>query len=73
MSISLPGVTDAIIAISTVAGIAVLFAFALLGASVLVRRDEARHARTAAVTVPTTPSFAQQPTQTDRVLEPAGR
>jgi hypothetical protein len=72
MSISLPGVADAIIAISTVAGIAVLFAFALLGASVLVRRDQARHARTA-VTVPATPSFAQQPTQTDRVLELAGR
>jgi hypothetical protein len=73
MSISLPGVTDAIIAISTVAGIAVLFALALLGASVLVQRDKARHARTAAVTVPATPAFAQHPTQTDRVLELAGR
>ena len=73
MSISLPGVADAIIAISTVAGIAILFAFALLGASVLVRRDQARNAGTTAVTVPATPSFAQQPTQTDRVLELARR
>jgi hypothetical protein len=73
MSISLPGVADAIIAISTVAGIAVLFAFALLGASMLVRRDQVRNARTSGVTVPATPSFAQQPTQTDRVLELAGR
>jgi LPS O-antigen subunit length determinant protein (WzzB/FepE family) len=73
MSISLPGVADAIIAISTIAGIAILFTLALLGASALVRRDKARNARTAAVTVPATPSFAQQPTQTDRVLELAGR
>ena len=73
MSISLPGVADALIAISTVAGIAILFALALLGASALVRRDQARNARTTAVAVPATPSFAQQPTQTDRVLELAGR
>ena len=73
MSISFPGVTDAIIAISTVAGIAVLFALALIGASALVQRDKARHARTAAVTAPATPSFAQHPTQTDRVPELVGR
>ena len=83
MSFSLPGVTDAVIALSTVAGIAVLFTIALLTASALVRRDKAHHA-TAAValnpaavttTVPAAgaPSFAHQPTQTDRVLEPAGR
>ena len=83
MSISLPGVADAIIAISTIAGIAILFTLALLGASALVRRDKAHHATAAVAVTPTavtttvpaavTPSFAHQPTQTDRVLEPAGR
>jgi len=76
MSTSFPGVADAIVAISTVAGIAILFALALIGASALVRRDKARNAKAAgAVTASTlsTPSFAQQPTQTDRVLELVGR
>jgi hypothetical protein len=83
MSFSLPGVTDAVIALSTVAGIAVLFAIALLTASALVQRDKARHATTAVSVTPATvtttapaagaPNFALQPTQTDRVLEPAGR
>jgi hypothetical protein len=75
MSFSLPGVTDALIALSTVAGIAVLFAIALLAASALVQRDKARHATAAVAVTPASdaPSFAQQPTQTDRVLELAGR
>ena len=75
MSFTLPGVTDAIIAISTVAGIAILFALALLGASALVQRDKARNAKTTVPVAPIapTPSFAQQPTQTDRVLELVGR
>lgn len=75
MSFSLPGVTDAIIAISTVAGIAILFALAMLAASALVQRDKARNAKTTVAVAPiaATSSFAQQPTQTDRVLELAGR
>jgi hypothetical protein len=83
MSFSLPGVTDAVIALSTVAGVAILFAIALLTASAIVQRDKARHAKaTVAVTPVTvtttapaagTPNFAQQPTQTDRVLELVGR
>jgi hypothetical protein len=75
MSFSLPGVTDAVIAVSTVAGIAVLFAIALLAASALVRRDKARHATVAVAVTPASdaPAFAQHPTQTDRVLELAGR
>ena len=75
MSFTLPGVSDAIIAISTVAGIAILFALALLAASALVQRDKARNVKTTGVVAPraATPSFAQQPTQTDRVLELVGR
>jgi hypothetical protein len=78
MSFTFPGVQDAIIAISTVAGVAILFALALITASALVRRDKVRHAKAAAVVAPTapdavTPSFAQQPTQSDRVLELIGR
>lgn len=80
MSFSLPGVTDAVIALSTVAGIAILFAIAMLTASALVQRDRARHAKatvavTSVATAPAagTPRFAQQPTQTDRVLELVGR
>jgi hypothetical protein len=75
MSFTLSGVQDAIIAISTVAGVAVLFALALIAAAALVRRDRARNAKTAVAVAPSTvtPSFAQQPTQTDRVLELIGR
>jgi hypothetical protein len=75
MSFTLSGVQDAIIAISTVAGVAVLFALALIAAAALVRRDRARNAKTAVAVAPgtVTPSFAQQPTQTDRVLELIGR
>jgi hypothetical protein len=75
MSSTFPGVTDAIIAISTVAGIAILFALAMLAAAALVRRDKARNAKTAVAVAPTaaTPSFAQHPTETDRVLELVGR
>lgn len=72
MSITLPGVQDALIAITTVVGIAVLFAFSLLAAAALVRRDKARN-RKATTTTTTTPTFAQQPTQTDRVPELASR
>jgi len=71
MSISLPGVTGAIVAIITVVGIAVLFAAGMLAASALVRHDKARNRM--AVATPATPSFAEQPTQTDRVLELASR
>ena len=75
MNISLPCVTDAVIAISTVAGIAILFALALLVAGALVQRDKARNATAVIAVTPSAaaPRFAQQPTQTDRVLEPAGR
>jgi hypothetical protein len=75
MSFSLPGVTDAVIAISTVAGIAILFALALMAAGALVQRDKARNVKAAVAVTPSAvaPSFAEQPTQTDRVLELAGR
>jgi hypothetical protein len=73
MSFSLPGVQDAIIAISTVAGVAILFALALIAAAALVRRDKARHVKAGVAAPAVTPSFAQQPTQTDRVLELIGR
>ena len=73
MNVSFPGVTDAIVAISTVAGIAILFALALVAASALVQRDKARNAKAAVAVTPSTPSFAQQPTQTDRVLELIGQ
>ena len=75
MSISLPGVTDVVIAISTVAGIAILFALALLVAGALVQRDRARNATAVVAVTPSAvpPNFAQQPTQSDRVLELAGR
>lgn len=70
MSISLPGVQDAIIAITTVVGIAVLFAASLLAAAALVRRDRARNRVATAIV---TPSLAQQPTQTDRIPELVSR
>jgi cell division septation protein DedD len=72
MSFTLPGVQDAIIAISTVVGVAILFALALIAASALVQRDKARHAKTP-VAATTTPSFAQQPTEMDRIPELVGR
>jgi hypothetical protein len=57
-------VQDTLIALSAVIGLAVLVAVAIVAAAGLVRRDQARHTRTA-VTVPATATIAQQPTQTD--------
>jgi hypothetical protein len=72
MIINLQSVSDALIALVAVVGIAVLFTAGMLTASALVTRDKARNARrgTPAV-VPA--DIVTHPTQTDRVLELASR
>lgn len=65
MSINLQTVQDALIALTAVVGVALVFALGILAASGLVQRDKARNRKAASVT----PSFAHQPTQTDRVPE----
>jgi len=71
MIINFPAVTQLIIALSAVVGLAVLIAVGIVAAAWLVERDRARHVR------PGRPAhvetIAQQPTQTDRVLELASR
>jgi hypothetical protein len=84
MNIAFPGVQDALIALSTLIGISVLFVIGILGASALVRRDKARNGSYAPVpahTVLATPMFAdtvpahvaEHPTQLDRVPELVSR
>jgi hypothetical protein len=73
MSFNLQGVQDSLFALITIAGIAVLFAIAIVGASGLVQRDKARNRKAAAATVtPATiaaSSAAFHPTEIDRVRE----
>jgi hypothetical protein len=64
MSFDLPSVQDAIIAITTIAGVAVLFAFAFISVSALMSRG-GRHGGKA---VTATPEFAHA-VATDRVPE----
>jgi hypothetical protein len=61
-------VQDTLIALVTVVGIAVIFAIAIVGASALVQRDKARHARTG-TPVPVAAGIAQHATQTDDARE----
>jgi hypothetical protein len=65
MSFELPGVQDAIIAFTTIAGIAVLFALAFLSVSVLMSRGPSRRG---GKPVAVTPDFAH-PVATDSVPE----
>jgi|HubBroStandDraft_5_1064220.scaffolds.fasta_scaffold10217_7 hypothetical protein len=79
MSINLQSVQDSLYALITVAGIAVVFAIAIIGASGLVQRDKARNRK--AVTTPVTVAPATvtasditsraafHPTEIDRVRE----
>jgi hypothetical protein len=76
MSFNLQGVQDSLFALITIAGIAVLFAIAIVGASGLVQRDKARNRKAAAATVTPatiaasdTSSAAFHPTEIDRVRE----
>jgi hypothetical protein len=77
MNITFLGVQDALIALTTVIGISVLFVAGILGASALVRRDKARNARHSIFApVPATPvpaHIAEHPTQLDRVPELVSR
>jgi len=64
MSIELPSVQDAIIAFTTIAGVAVLFALAFISVSALMSRGGRRGRRS----VTATPEFAH-PVATDSVPE----
>jgi hypothetical protein len=66
MSFDLPSVQDAIIAITTIAGVAVLFAFAFISVSALMSRGGRRSGGSKVITA--TPEFAH-PVVTDSVPE----
>jgi hypothetical protein len=68
MIINFQAVQDTLIALVSVVGIALVFAIAIVGASALVQRDKARHARTG-TPVPVTAGIAQHATQTDDARE----
>jgi len=59
-------VQDALYALITVVGIAVVFSLAIIGAAALTERSKARNARARHTVAPT---IAQQPTQTDDIRE----
>jgi hypothetical protein len=61
MSFDLPSVQDAVIAFATIAGIAILFAFAFISVSALMSRGSRRTGKLA----PATADFAH-PVATDR-------
>jgi len=72
MVINFQAVQEILIALVVIVGIVVLFVSATVLAAAAVRRDKARHARTSTpARVASGP--AQQPTQTDKVLELASR
>jgi hypothetical protein len=81
MSFELPSVQDAIIAFTTIAGIAVLFALAFISVSVLMSRGPSRRGGKAVAVTPdfahpvatdTFPEFAH-PVATDRAPELVSR
>jgi hypothetical protein len=72
MNITFLGVQDALIALSTIIGISVLFVAGILGASALVRRDKARNALHS-IYAPVPAHVAEHPTQLDRVPELVSR
>jgi hypothetical protein len=72
MVINFQTVQETLIALATIVGIVVVFVTATVLATAASRRDSARHVRPGTpVRVMSGP--AQQPTQTDKVLELASR
>ncbi|HXW46134.1 MAG TPA: hypothetical protein VEL03_15210 [Streptosporangiaceae bacterium] len=68
MVINFQTVQETLVALATIVGIVIVFVGATLLAAAAVRRDRKRHARAHVLSGP-----AQQPTQTDKVLELASR
>lgn len=72
MVINFETVQEMLIALVTIVGIVVVFVTAAVLAAAAVRRDKARHSRPG-IPAHVVSGPAQQPTPTDKVLEPAAR
>jgi hypothetical protein len=65
MIINFQTVSDALVALGTIVGIAIVFAIAIIAAGALTERDKKRHARVA----PAPHVMAQHPVEADHARE----